>query len=360
MEGPPRQRRLKGRTIMTRLLIAAAASLLAGSVAFAQSPKPGVERLDPALDALVSPDAKVDLVKGGFGFTEGPVWVQKGGEGYLVFTDIPGNVVWKLTADGRASVYLDQVGYTGPEVWRWGGIQNNGFDRNDPRFEEFAMIGADGLTLDRQGRLILATFAGRSLMRIEHDGKRTVLADRFEGKRFGGPNDVVVKSDGAIYFTDTFGAFRLRDKDPRKELDSNGVYMWKDGKLSLVVKDMPQVNGLAFSPDEKYLYVNGSRDNYVNRYEVKADGTLANGKLFIDMKGTEPGVTDGLRIDTKGNLYETGPGGTWIISPEGKHLGTIRAPEISTNIGFGDADMKTLYIAARTSIYRIRVNTPGL
>jgi gluconolactonase len=345
---------------MIRFLIAAVTSLLTGSLAFAQSPSTSVIRLDPALDALVSPDAKVERIKGGFGFTEGPVWVQKGGEGYLLFTDIPGNVVWKLTADAQASVYLEHVGYNGPEVWRWGGLQNNGFDRNDPRFEEFAMIGADGMTLDREGRLILATFGGRSLMRIEHDGKRTVLADRWDGKRFGGPNDVVVKSDGAIYFTDTYGAFRLRDKDPRKELDFNGVYRWKDGQLSLVVKDMPMVNGLAFSPDEKYLYVNGSRDSYVNRYEVQADGTLTNGKLFIDMKGPEPGITDGLRVDTKGNLYETGPGGVWIISPEGKHLGTIRAPEISTNIGFGDADRKTLYIAARTSVYRIRVNTPGI
>jgi gluconolactonase len=345
---------------MMRFLIAAAASLLAGSFALAQSEK-AVVRLDPALDALVSPDAKVELVKGGFGFTEGPVWVQKGTEGYLLFTDIPGNVVWKLTADGQASVYLENVGYNGPERWRWGPISNNGKDRNDPKFEEFVMMGADGLTVDREGRLILATFAGRSLMRIELDGKRTVLADRYEGKRFGGPNDVVVKSDGAIYFTDTYGALRLRDKDPKKELDFNAVYRWKDGKLTLVVKDMPNTNGLAFSPDEKYLYVNGSRDNYVNRYEVQADGSLANGKLFIDMRGqTEPGITDGLRVDTQGNLYETGPGGVWIISPDGKHLGTIRAPEQSTNVGFGDADKKTLYIAARTGIYRIRVNTPGI
>jgi gluconolactonase len=347
--------------IMTRLLIAAAASVLAGSFAFAQTQNQAVLRLDPALDALVSPDAKVELVKGGFGFTEGPVWVQKGKEGYLLFTDIPGAVAWKMTADGKASVYLDNTGYQGPEVWRWGGIQNNGLDKTDPKFEEFAMIGADGLTVDRQGRLILATFAGRSLVRLESNGKRTVLADRWEGKRLGGPNDVVVKSNGAIYFTDTYGSFRLRDKDPRKELDFTGVFMWRDGKLSLLVKDMPMVNGLAFSPDEKYLYVNGSRDNYVNRYEVKPDGTLANGKLFIDLsKETERGITDGLRVDTKGNLYETGPGGVWIISPEGKHLGTIRAPEQSTNVGFGDADKKSLYIAARTGIYRIRVNTPGI
>jgi len=345
---------------MTRILTAAFVGALACAFAAAQSPG-AVVRLDPALDALVSADAKVELVKDGFGFTEGPVWVQNGSEGYLLFTDMPGNVIWKLTPAGQASVYLSNAGYNGPEVWRWGGIQNNGRERTDPKFEEFAMIGADGLTLDRQGRLVVATFAGRSLMRVEKDGKRTVLADRYEGKRFGGPNDVVVKRDGAIYFTDTYGSFRLREKDPRRELDFNAVFMWKDGKLALMVKDMPATNGLAFSPDEKYLYVNGSRDNYVNRYDVGADGTLANGKLFIDMrKETAPGVTDGLRVDTKGNLYETGPGGVWIVSPEGKHLGTIRAPEISTNVGFGDADRKTLYIAARTSIYKIRVNTPGI
>jgi gluconolactonase len=346
---------------MRRLSIITAASLLVSTLAVAQSANQAVLRLDPALDALVSPDAKVELVKDGFGFTEGPVWVQKGNDGYLLFTDIPGAVVWKLTADGKASVFADNVGYTGPDRWRWGPISNNSKDRNDPKFEEFVMMGADGLTIDRQGRLILATFAGRSLMRIDEDGKRTVLADRYEGKRFGGPNDVVVKSDGAIYFTDTYGALRLRDKDPNKELDFNGVFRWKDGQLTLVAKDMPLTNGLAFSPDEKYLYVNGSRNNYVNRYDVLADGSLANGKRFIDMSTeTAPGVTDGLRVDTKGNLYETGPGGIWIISPEGKHLGTIRAPEISTNVGFGDADKKTLYIAARTGIYKIRVNTPGI
>jgi len=167
---------------MIRFLIAAIASMFASTFAAAQSASDRtVVRLDPALDALVSADAKVETVKSGFGFTEGPVWVQKGKEGYLLFTDIPGNVIWKLTPDGKASVYLSNVGYNGPEVWRWGGIQNNGYDRNDPKFEEFAMIGADGLALDRQGRLIIATFAGRSLMRIEKDGKRTVLADNYEG-----------------------------------------------------------------------------------------------------------------------------------------------------------------------------------
>lgn len=140
------------------------------------------------------------------------------------------------------------AGYNGPDIWRWGGIQNNGFERTDPRFEEFAMIGADGLTLDRQGRVIVAAFAGRALVRLEPNGKRTVLADGYEGKRFNGPNDVVVKRDGGIYFTDTYG------------LGVNAVFLWKNGKLTLLIKDMPATNGLAFSPDEKYLYVNGSRD----------------------------------------------------------------------------------------------------
>jgi gluconolactonase len=347
---------------MLRFSTTLLASMLAVSFAAAQTASDtAVVRLDPALDALVAADAKVELVKGGFGFTEGPVWVQKGKTGYLLFTDIPGNVIYKLTPDGTASVYLYNAGYNGPDVWRWGGIQNNGFERTDPRFEEFAMIGADGLTLDRQGRVIIAAFAGRSLVRLEPNGKRTVLADSYDGKRFNGPNDVVVKRDGGIYFTDTYGGLRLRDKDPRKGLDYNAVFLWKDGKLTLLISDMPQTNGLAFSPDEKYLYVNGSRGNYVRRYEVRPDDTLANGAMFIDMsKETERGITDGLRVDVRGNLYETGPGGVWIISPEGKHLGTIRAPEQATNVGFGDADRKTLYIAARTSIYKIRVLTPGI
>ena len=145
------------------------------------------------------------------------------------------------------------------------------------------MIGSNGLALDRQGRLVIATWAGRSIVRVEKNGTRTVLADRWEGKRFGGTNDVVVKKDGAIYFTDTYGGLRLRDKDPAKELDFNAVYMWKDGKLSLLIKDIPNTNGLAFSPDEKILYVNGSRDRYVKAYDVKADDTLANGRMLIDM-----------------------------------------------------------------------------
>jgi gluconolactonase len=317
-----------------------------------------VERLDPALDRIVSVDATIDTAAEGFGFTEGPVWMKAG---YLLFTDVPGNVIYKLQ-NGEASVFMLNAGYSGPDMWRYGGMNDNAYPPGDPRFEEFPMTGADGLTRDRQDRLIIATFAGRSLVRIEKDGKRTVLADNYQGKKFSGPNDVVVKSDGAIYFTDTFGGLRLRAKDPKVEIPYNGLYMWKDGKVSLLLHgEMPNLNGLAFSPDEKYLYLNGSADNYVNRYEVKPDDSIANGTLFADMRQDKrAGVADGMRVDTAGNVYETGPGGVWIISPDGKHLGTLAPPQRPINIGFGDADMKTLYMTSHTAVYKIRLKVPGI
>ena len=319
-----------------------------------------VARLDPALDEIISADAKLETVRSDFGNAEGPNWIQQGKSGYLVFTDIVANVIYKMTPDGKASVLVDHAGYTGLDPWNVGGDRTNGWDPKDPRYRFYFQFGADGLTLDKEGRIIVAGYYGRTVYRLEKNGKRTVLADRYEGKRFGGTNDVVVKKDGSIYFTDGFGGLRLREKDPRKELDHGGVYMLKKGKVSLVIKDIPNTNGLAFSPDEKYLYANGSRDKFVKRYEVQPDGTLSNGTMFIDIsKDPTPGITDGLRVDIKGNLYETAAGGVWIISPDGKHLGTILTPELAANVEFGDADRKTLYIAARTSIYKIRVNTPG-
>lgn len=176
------------------------------------------------------------------------------------------------------------------------------------------MAGPDGLARDPEDRLIIATFAGRSAVRIEHDGRRTILPDNYHGRKFNGPNDVVIWSDGAVYFTDTFGGLRLRAKDPKVEIPYNGLYMWKDGKVSLLLKknEMPNLDGLACRPDEKYLYVNGGADNYVNRYDVMKDDTIANGKLLFDMRSDEsPGVADGMRADSAGNIYETGPGGVW-------------------------------------------------
>jgi gluconolactonase len=327
--------------------------------ASAQGDKPVILRLDPALDALVSADAKLELVKGGFGFTEGIIWVEQ--SRYLLLSDIPANVIYKLTPRGETSIYMQRSGYTKPDIWRVGFEQTNGKDPSDPQFEKFYMIGSNGLALDRQGRLIIATWAGRSIDRIEKSGKRRVLADQYEGKQFNGPNDVIVKRNGTIYFTDTYGGLRLREKDPRKGLDFQGVYMIKAGKVSRIIDDIPNPNGLALSPDEKYLYANGSRDKYVRRYRVLPDDTVTDSQMFIDISGDKtPGITDGLKVDVKGNLWESAAGGVWIISPEGKHLGTIFTPELVANVEFGDPDHKTLYIAARTSVYRIRVNIAGI
>src|SRR4029453_14757946 len=190
------------------------------SAASAQAPSDQVVvKMDPALDTLIAADAKLEMVKTGVGFSEGIVWVPEGGGGYLLLSDMPANVIYKLTPDGQASVYMERSGYRGYDIWRVGFIQTNGKDRNDPKFEEFPMIGSNGLALDPQGRLVIATWAGRSIDRIEKNGERVVLADRYEGKRFGGTNDVIVKKNGTIYFTDGYNGMRGRDKDPTKELD---------------------------------------------------------------------------------------------------------------------------------------------
>ena len=318
------------------------------------------ERIDPAFDTIIDRNAPVELLASGYGFTEGPVWMPQ--LRALLFSDLPGNVVHRYDPrSGKAAVYLLNAGFTGPDLWRWGGMNDNSLDRSDPRFEEFAMLGPDGLAVDAQGRLILTTFAGRSIVRLEKNGKRTVLAEGYRGQRFNGTNDVVVKRDGAIYFTDTFGGLRKRGDDPRKEIAINAVYRWKDGNVDQLVRDMANTNGLAFSPDEKLLYVNASRDNYVRVYDVSDDGTVANGRMFIDLRGhAEKGVTDGMKVDTQGNVYVTGPGGIWVITPAGRHIGTIHVPEVAINMAFGDGDRKSLYITAHAGLYRTRVKVPGI
>lgn len=322
-----------------------------------------VVQLDPSLDKIISPNAKLELVKSGFGFTEGLTWVRHGKTGYLLFSDIPADVIDKLTPDGKLSVFLRHSGYDGPwngyEALRVGHRMNNGKNPKDPLFREFMLIGSDGLTLDPQGRLVICTFAGRSLERMDKDGRIVLLADRYDGKRFNGPNDVVVKRDGAIYFTDTF-SWQLKDKDPSTELHHEGIYMLKNGKVTWVIRDIPTPNGLAFSPHQRYLYANGNYADYIRRYDVQPDDTVTNGKLLIDMSADKaPGHPDGMKVDSKGNIYSSGPGGLWIISPQGKHLGTIRVPELFANLVFGGPDYRTLYIGGRTSIYKIRVKIPG-
>ena len=313
-----------------------------------------IVKLDPALDAIVPANARVEKVADGFGFLEGPVWVHSANPGYLLFSDIPANAIDKWTPGAKASVFLAKSGFTGADATNVGYRINNGRT-------EVTLIGSNGITLDKEGRVTFCQHGDRAVVRLEKDGKRTVLADKYEGKRLNSPNDLVYKSDGSLYFTDPpFGLPKL-DQDPQKQLPFNGVYRWSNGKLQLLSKDLKGPNGIAFSPDEKYLYVNDSFAKTYWRFEVRPDGSVANGKIFFDMSTSkDEGVPDGMKLDQKGNIYGVGPGGVWILSPDGKHLGTIKVAEDPANLAWGDADGKTLYLTARTGLYRVRLNMAGI
>jgi gluconolactonase len=335
------------------MLVPAVLVALASPHAAAQEAR-SVIRLDPALDAIVAADAKTERVATGFGFSEGPVWVRKGG--FLIFSDISANVINRLDpATGRVSVFLEKTGFTGADATDVGGEQTNA------RGERIYLIGSNGVTLDPQGRVAFNAMGDRQVVRIEADGRRTVLASHFEGKRLNSTNDLVYKRNGSLYFTDPPSGLRRRNDDPKKELPFNGVYLLKDGKLQLLAKDLANPNGIALSPDERILYVNSSADRKIFRYDVRADDTVANGRLLVDMSTEkEPGVPDGMKVDERGNLYSTGAGGIWVMSPEGRHLGTLVFPEQPANLAFGDADGRTLYVTARSSVYRIRLKVPGV
>src|SRR6266496_864349 len=257
------------------------------------------------------------------------------------------NTIYKYSPEGNSQLaaFREKSGYEGTDI------------------AEYGQPGSNGLTFDREGRLTINQHGNRRVVRLESDGQLTVLADKFEGKRLNSPNDLVYRSDGTIYFTDPpFGLPKFFN-DPRKELPFSGVFAAKDGKVTLVSKDLTGPNGLAFSPDEKFFYVDNWDDHkkIVMRYEVNPDGTLKNGKLFFNMTsaGTEDAL-DGMKVDKAGNLYVSGPGGLWILSPEGKHLGTIIAPKHPHNFAWGDADGKTLYICARSGLYRMKLNIEGI
>ncbi|MFL5304538.1 MAG: SMP-30/gluconolactonase/LRE family protein [Polyangia bacterium] len=300
-----------------------------------------IVRLSPALDQIVPRDARVEKLADGFQFTEGPVWHP---DGYLLFSDPNANNIYRWTPDGGVSVYRAKSGYRGLDIAAY----------NQP--------GSNGLALDPAGRLTINEHGNRRVTRLEKNGVVTVLADRYDGKRLNSPNDLVYRSDGALYFTDPpFGLPKFFD-DPRKELPFSGVYCVVNGDVRLVARDLTGPNGLAFSPDEKYLYV----DNWdvhrkvILRYAVAADGGLHDPITFLDLTAV-PGeqAFDGLKVDRRGNVYAAGPGGLLIVSPEGKQLGTIRFSEQPANLAWGDADRQTLYVTARTGLYRVRLNVAG-
>jgi len=336
------------------MLVLALAAILTAVKISAQN-KGEIVRLDPALDSLIAPSAQIEKLADGFGFVEGPVWVHTTAPGFLIFSDIPANVIDKWNPqDGKVSVFLTKSGFAGDNPGDAGGQLNNGH-------AIVTLYGSNGVTIDKQGRVTYCQHGDRGVVRVEKDGKRTVLADRYEGKRLNSPNDLVYKSDDSLYFTDPPFGLRKAADDPKKELPFAGVYRWANGKLQLVNKDFGAPNGLAFSPDEKYLYVDDSFTKTYWRFDVQPDGSLTNKKLLIDMSSSkEPGVPDGMKIDRKGNIYGAGPGGVWVITPEGKHLGTIKPPENPANLAWGDADAKTLYFTAVTGLYRLRLNIAGI
>ena len=291
-----------------------------------------IEKANAALDQIIDADAKVEKLADGFMFTEGPVWVRR--EGCLLFSDIPNGRIHRWSQSAGLSVY------------------------REPSFK------SNGLTLDRQGRLVACEHVGRRVSRTGADGSVEALATNHEGKRLNSPNDVVVKSDGSIYFTDPpYGLMndRIGAFAPR-ELDMAGVWrISPDGtQLTLVAEELQAPNGLAFTPDESRLYVDDSSQGTIHVYDVRADGSLGTGSVFAKLEGDGPGVPDGMKVDQQGNVYCTGPGGVFVVDPNGTLLGRLKIPGHTANLAWGDDDWRTLYLANGDAIARLRMKIPGI
>ncbi|MBD2578879.1 SMP-30/gluconolactonase/LRE family protein [Oscillatoria sp. FACHB-1406] len=280
----------------------------------------------PEFARLFPQNAKIERLATGFQFTEGPLWLAE--EQHLIFSDIPANKIYKLTPDGQITIFREP--------------SNN----------------SNGLTRDRQGRLVACEHLSRRVTRTEKEGQITILADTFQDKKLNSPNDVVVKSDGSIYFTDPpYGI-----ESEQQEQPCQGVYKISPDRaeIVLVADDFLTPNGLAFSPDEKTLYIDDSERKLIRAFDVKADGTLANSRIFHDMKTNKPGLPDGMKVDVEGHIYCTGGGGVWVFDAKGNCLGTIVTPEVPANCAWGDEDFQSLYITAQTSVYKVRTNIPGI
>jgi gluconolactonase len=298
-------------------------------------------RLDPGLDEVVPVGAAVEKLAGDFKFLEGPLWRSSGN---LWFSDLVGNVVHQWAPDGRVIDILNPGGY----------------DKNDA--PPGSDIGPNGMVAGPDNTVLLCQHGNRRIVQISSDMKVTTVVDQFEGKRINSPNDLVYAQDGSLYFTDPPLGLVKQDEDPGKELKFNAVFRLNKGKLEPVITDLGRPNGIAFSPDNKTLYVSNSEANRKvwMRYDVAADGTVANGRVFGDATSSpDQGLPGGIKVDSAGNVYGAGPGGIWVYSPEGKHLGTIKIPETPSNCAWGD-DGRSLYITAVTGLYRIKLSIPGL
>lgn len=345
---------------LSGLFIVSALTLLTAQT---QSDAPfRIERLDPALDEIVAPDAKLETLGDRFALTEGPVWVPEGRGGYLLFSDNAANVIYKWEPNRPITAFLEKSGFTGTDNSKVGAQTIAGR-------VAILLIGSNGLALDPEGRLVVTAMNDRTVFRLEKDGSRTVLADRYEGKRFNGPNDIVIKSNGSVYFSDSVWGLRGAATDPAREIPYSGFYLIKNGTVTLLGgdRDAPGMfpNGITLSPDEKYLYVTAGGGRTM-RYDILPDDTVANGRLFVQHG------SDGMRVDRKGNLYTTsggGPGVIQITSPDGKPLGRLHLPQpaseprprvCATNVAFGDADNRGLYITACTHLFKIRLKIEGV
>jgi gluconolactonase len=301
-----------------------------------------VERISPALDAVVPAGATLEQVATGFEFTEGPLWSP---DGALLFSSPNTNAIYRWHPRGTVTVFRSKSGYTGVDIGRY----------HQP--------GSNGVTFDPQGRLAICQHGNRRIIRVEPHGNVTVLADAYAGRRLNSPNDLVYRSEGTLFFTDPPFGLPGTFADPAKELPFSGVYAVREGEVTLVTDELLGPNGLAFSPDERYLYVGNwdAERKVIMRYEIDADGAAASSTLFADLTAA-PGedALDGLKVDEAGNVYACGPGGVWILSPQGEQLGLLRLPEDPHTRAWGEDDRTTLYITALTSVYRIRLGIPGI
>ena len=317
-------------------------SVVAGT-SIAAAAQPGatttrIDRLDPALDAIVAPGTTIERVATGFKFTEGPLWR----EGRLWFSDLRDDKVLAVAPDGKVEVLIPHAGGLDP-------------------FPADSYLGSNAMATDKDGSVLLVQQGGRKIVRLDAQLRPSVVVEKYRGRKLNSPNDLVFAPDGALWFTDPPFGLPQADQDPAKELAFNGVYRYANGKLDAVIEDLTLPNGLAFSPDGKTLYVaNFGPERFVTAYEIDAGGGVKNSRVLIRYADDEkrPGGPDGLKVDSAGNVWTTGPGGIRIVTPRGKVLGQLVLPEVAANLAFAEQG-RTAYITASSSVYRLRLRTPG-